>query len=163
VSRAVLSLGSNLGDPRAQLEQAVHRLGAAVRVVSPLFRSPPWGPVPQDDFLNLVLVAEDEHRDALGWLQACRDLEAAAGRTREVRWGPRTLDADVVAVQDGGRDVVLDTPELTVPHPRAAERAFVLLPWSRIDPFAVLPGAGAIAELLEGLDTDGIVEVGRVH
>ena len=80
-----------------------------------------------------------------------------------MRWGPRTLDADVITVDVHGRPVLSDDPELTLPHPRAAERAFVLLPWAEIDPTAELPGAGPIADLLEALDVRGITRVGHVH
>ena len=82
---------------------------------------------------------------------------------RAVRWGPRTLDADVITVELHGRQVLSDDPELTLPHPRAAERAFVLVPWAEVDPTAELPGAGPIADLLEGLETNGITRVGHVH
>ncbi|MBM9466309.1 2-amino-4-hydroxy-6-hydroxymethyldihydropteridine diphosphokinase [Nakamurella leprariae] len=163
MSRAVLSMGSNQGDPRRLLSGAVHALGRQVRTVSSLYRTPPWGPVPQDDYLNVVVLVEDDHLDAHGWLRRAHELEQLAGRERAVRWGPRTLDVDVVAVQDHGHEVVLDDPELTLPHPRAAERAFVLVPWAEIDPTAELPGHGAIADLLDGLDTSAIDRVGHVH
>ena len=80
-----------------------------------------------------------------------------------MRWGPRTLDADVITVDVHGHPVISDDPKLILPHPRAAERAFVLLPWAEIDPTAELPGAGPIADLLDGLDTTGIPRVGHVH
>jgi 2-amino-4-hydroxy-6-hydroxymethyldihydropteridine diphosphokinase len=122
--------------------------------------------VPQDDFLNLVVIARDDDADATEWLRRCRQLERAAHRERPVRWGPRTLDVDVVAVTESrdGRPVpvISDDPELTLPHPRAAQRAFVLLPWAEIDPAAELPGHGPVAHLVSGLDTTGIERVGRV-
>ena len=90
-------------------------------------------------------------------------LEVAAGRERLVRWGPRTLDADVVTVDLRGHAVVSDDPELTLPHPRAAERAFVLVPWMEVDPTAELAGIGPIADLVEALDTSRISRVGHVH
>jgi 2-amino-4-hydroxy-6-hydroxymethyldihydropteridine diphosphokinase len=93
----------------------------------------------------------------------CQALELAADRKRTVRWGPRTLDADVIMVEVHGHPVVSADPELTLPHPRAAERAFVLVPWSEIDPTAELPGAGPIADLLDELDTSGITRVGHVR
>ena len=80
-----------------------------------------------------------------------------------MRWGPRTLDADVITVEVHGHPVVSDDPELTLPHPRAAERAFVLVPWAEIDPTAELPGAGPIADLIDALDTTGITRVGHVR
>ncbi len=163
MTRAVLSLGSNLGDRAAALRAAVDGLGAAVRAVSAVYRTPPWGGVPQDDFYNIVVLVEDENTDAAGWWARCQALEAAAGRERLVRWGPRTLDVDVIAVDDGaGRAVRSDDPQLTLPHPRAAERAFVLVPWAEVDPAATLPGAGPISELLSGLDSTGIARLGSV-
>jgi 2-amino-4-hydroxy-6-hydroxymethyldihydropteridine diphosphokinase len=167
----VLSLGSNLGDPWARLTAAVHGLAPHLRAVSSVYRTRPWGPVPQDDFLNLIAIVADPHAGPRDWLLRCRHLEREANRVRDVRWGPRTLDVDVVAVTmlpDGGDPdgdgppVLSDDPELTLPHPRAAERAFVLLPWSEVEPGAVLPGHGPIADLLAGLDTGEIRRVGRV-
>lgn len=166
MTTAVLSLGSNMGDSRALLADAVRGLGPAVRAVSSVYRTPPWGPVPQDDFLNLVVIASDDTADAMAWWRRCQRLERDARRERLVRWGPRTLDVDVVAVteQRGGREtpVLCDHPELTLPHPRAAQRAFVLVPWAEIDPAAELPGHGPVAELIAGLDTTGIQRIGRV-
>ncbi len=160
MTRAVLSLGSNLGDRRARLSDAVATLGTQVDVlaVSSIYRTPPWGPVAQDDYYNLALIAEAGELDAYGWLALCLDLEQAAGRIRDIRWGPRTLDVDVVTV-DGVESV---DPDLTLPHPRAFERAFVLLPWAEIEPAAVLPGHGPISELLAGLDVSDIVMVAHV-
>ena len=158
MTRAVLSLGSNLGDRRRHLSDAVRALGAQVQAVSAVYRTPPWGPVAQDDYYNLVLIASSPELDAYGWLGRCHDLERAAGRVRDIRWGPRTLDADVVVV-DGVESV---DPDLVLPHPRAHERAFVLLPWAELEPDAVLPGHGPIADLLDGLDVTDIVIVGHV-
>ncbi|WP_111766657.1 2-amino-4-hydroxy-6-hydroxymethyldihydropteridine diphosphokinase [Nakamurella deserti] len=159
MTRAVLSLGSNLGDPAAQLAEAVHALGAVVVAASAVWSTPPWGPVAQDDFLNRTVVVDDPDRDARGWLDVCRRLETAAARERPVRWGPRTLDVDVIAVWADGVPVTSDDPELVLPHPRAAERAFVLLPWLEIEPDAVLPGHGAVAGLVAALDTGGLRKV----
>ena len=158
MSRAVLSLGSNLGDRLGHLSNAVAALGSSVSAVSSVYRTPPWGPVAQDDYYNLTLIAQAVDVDAYGWLDRCRALEEAAGRVRDIRWGPRTLDADVIAVDD----VVSDDPDLLLPHPRAHERAFVLLPWLEIEQAAVLRGFGAIAGLLDELDTTGIELVGHV-
>ena len=164
MSRAVLSLGSNLGDRTAHLQTAVAALGRTVRAVSSIYRTPPWGGVEQDDFYNIVVLAEDgQVDDAHWWWDRCQQLEQAAGRERVVRWGPRTLDADVITVEVHGRQIRSDDAALTLPHPRAAERAFVLMPWAEVDPPAELPGAGPIAELLDGLDTGGITRVGHVH
>ena len=132
---AVLSLGSNLGDRLAHL-----RLGLAVLepyAVSRVYETAPWGGVEQDDFLNVVALCSYDAAEA--WRRAV-EAETAAGREREVRWGPRTLDVDVVWAD--GTD-----PDLELPHPRAHERAFVLVPWLDVDPEAVLPGHGPVAAL----------------
>jgi 2-amino-4-hydroxy-6-hydroxymethyldihydropteridine diphosphokinase len=152
VTRAVLSVGSNLGDRLGHLRTAVAALGPALLAASPVYETAPWGGVEQDDYLNAVLVVDDADTDARGWLDRARALEAAAGRAREVRWGPRTLDVDVVLV-DGVRS---DDAELTLPHPRAHERAFVLVPWADVDPDAVLPGYGRVADLAARLDRSGV-------
>jgi 2-amino-4-hydroxy-6-hydroxymethyldihydropteridine diphosphokinase len=142
MSRAVLSIGSNLGDRLAHLRSVVTALRPVA--VSPVYETAPWGGVDQDDYLNAIVVVEDDGTDAYGWLAKARELERAAGRTREIRWGPRTLDVDVIDV-DGGTSA---DPELTLPHPRAHERAFVLVPWADVEPDAVLTGHGRIAGLL---------------
>jgi 2-amino-4-hydroxy-6-hydroxymethyldihydropteridine diphosphokinase len=163
VSRAVLSLGGNLGDPRAQLAAAVRTLAPVLTAVSSVYRTPPWGPVAQDDFLNLVAIVSDPGAGALDWWHRAQQLERAAHRERPVRWGPRTLDVDVVSVlDDDGRPVRSDDPALTLPHPRAAERGFVLLPWAEIEPDAELPGHGPIADLLAEVDLSGIERVGSI-
>ena len=158
MSRAVLSLGSNLGDRLLHLTDAVATLGESVCAVSSVYRTPPWGPVAQDDYYNLALIAQAVGVDAYGWLDRCRALEQAAGRVRDIRWGPRTLDADVIVVDD----VVSADPDLVLPHPRAHERAFVLLPWAEIEPDAELAGFGPIADLLAGLDSSEITEISVV-
>jgi 2-amino-4-hydroxy-6-hydroxymethyldihydropteridine diphosphokinase len=162
VSRAVLSLGSNLGDRAATLRAAVVALkddGLVAR--STLYETPPWGPVEQPPYLNAVVVVSAP-RDAAGWLARAHELEQAAGRTREVRWGPRTLDVDVITVtDDDGTPVRSDDPALTLPHPRAHERAFVLVPWATLDPTAELPGHGQVADLLAALPPDEVAAVRR--
>lgn len=147
MTRAVLSLGSNLGDRARALRGALVALkehGLVARSV--LYETPPWGPVEQPPYLNAVAVVRGD-RDAAGWLALAAELEQAAGRTREVRFGPRTLDVDVVTV-DG---VTSADPELLLPHPGTPERATVLRPWLDVDPAAVLPGHGPVAELLAAL------------
>jgi 2-amino-4-hydroxy-6-hydroxymethyldihydropteridine diphosphokinase len=151
VTKAVLSLGSNLGDRFAHLRAAVAGFGDAVRAVSPVYETAPWGGVEQDDFLNAVLVVEDAGTDAWGWLRRGQDLERAAQRVREVHWGPRTLDVDVVTVEGPDGPVLSDHPELLLPHPGTPERATVLRPWLDVDPHAVLPGLGPVAALLAAL------------
>jgi len=147
MTTAVLSIGSNLGDRLATLQGAVAHFAEWARAVSRVYETPPWGPVPQDDYLNAVLVVTDPDAGPHDWLERAHDAERAAGRTRDVRWGPRTLDVDVVAV-DG---VTSDDPELTLPHPRAAERAFVLVPWADADPQARL-GGQRVVDLVDALD-----------
>ena len=139
----MLSIGSNLGDRLAHLRSVVAALGPVA--VSPVYETAPWGGVEQDDYLNAIVVVDDPGTDAYGWLARARELERAADRIREVRWGPRTLDVDVIDV-DGGSNA---DPELTLPHPRAHERAFVLVPWADVDPDAVLPGHGRVADLVD--------------
>ena len=139
----MLSIGSNLGDRLAHLRSVVAALGPVA--VSPVYETAPWGGVEQDDYLNAIVVVDDPGTDAYGWLARARELERAADRIRKVRWGPRTLDVDVIDV-DGGSNA---DPELTLPHPRAHERAFVLVPWADVDPDAVLPGHGRVADLVD--------------
>ena len=147
MTRVVLSIGSNVGDRLANLQSVLDGLGPAVLAVSPVYATAPWGGVEQAEFRNAVVLARDPARDARAWLAAGQDLERAADRRREVRWGPRTLDVDVVDC-DGSHD---DDPELTLPHPRAHERAFVLVPWLAVDPAAVLVGHGRVVDLVARL------------
>jgi len=162
MTRIVLSIGSNLGDRLARLQSVVDGLEGAVRAVSPVYETPPWGGVEQGPFLNAVLIADDPAMDAHGWLRRAQELEAAADRVREQRWGPRTLDVDLVTCHDGEREVTSRDAELTLPHPLAYLRAFVLIPWLAIDPDAVLTVAGQprrVGNLLSELDAadrDGV-------
>jgi 2-amino-4-hydroxy-6-hydroxymethyldihydropteridine diphosphokinase len=149
----VLSLGSNLGDRLAYLRLAVTGLADAVVAVSPVYETAPWGGVPQPDFLNAVVIVSADDVDAWGWLARAQSLETAADRVRTVHWGPRTLDVDVVTV-DG---VTSDHPDLLLPHPGTPTRATVLAPWLDIEPDAVLPGHGRVADLLATLDMTGVV------
>jgi 2-amino-4-hydroxy-6-hydroxymethyldihydropteridine diphosphokinase len=162
VSRAVLSLGANLGDRAAALRAALTALKDAGLVArSTLYETPPWGPVEQPPYLNAVAIVRGP-RDGAGWLALAHELEQAAGRTREVRFGPRTLDVDVVTVtEDDGTPVVSDDPLLTLPHPRAHQRAFVLVPWLSLEPGAVLPGHGRVSDLLAALPPDDVAAVVR--
>ncbi|MGI8667856.1 MAG: 2-amino-4-hydroxy-6-hydroxymethyldihydropteridine diphosphokinase [Jatrophihabitans sp.] len=147
MSRAVLSIGSNIGDRLANLQLAVTGLAGSLSAVSPVFQTPPWGPVEQEPFLNAVLIVEDPQAGPEQWLARAQACEQAAGRTRELRWGPRTLDVDVITVDE----VISADPVLTLPHPRAAERAFVLVPWWAADPEAWLPGRGSVLGLIQQL------------
>jgi 2-amino-4-hydroxy-6-hydroxymethyldihydropteridine diphosphokinase len=147
MTRAVLSLGSNLGDRFGHLQAAVDGFAAVLVAASPVYETAPWGGVTQPDFLNAVLVVDEAGTDAWGWLRRGQALEDAAGRVREVRWGARTLDVDVVTVDA----VTSDHPDLLLPHPGTAERATVLRPWLDVEPDAVLPGRGPVAALLAAL------------
>jgi 2-amino-4-hydroxy-6-hydroxymethyldihydropteridine diphosphokinase len=161
MTRAVLSIGSNLGDRAANLDIARRSLRPWLRAESPVYETPPWGPVEQDDYLNAVLVVADPDATPRDWLDRAHQAEQAAGRVRDIRWGPRTLDVDVVSVTDGDREVTSADPELTLPHPRAHERAFVLVPWLAIDARARLSGR-PVADWLGQLPDDDIALVRRV-
>ena len=147
MTRAVLSLGSNLGDRFGHLVSAVRGFADVLVAASPVYETAPWGGVEQPDFLNAVLIVADPDTDEWGWLRRGQRLEQAAGRIREMRWGPRTLDVDVVTV-DGVRS---GHPDLLLPHPGTADRATVLRPWLDVEPDAQLPGRGPVAALLAAL------------
>ena len=138
LTRAYVALGSNLGDRLATLDAALRAMDAlpGVRVVasSSIYETEPWGGVEQPRYANAV-VALDVEGDAPSLLRSCKSIERALGRRPGVRFGPRTLDLDVLLF--GGE--VLDTPELTVPHPRMLEREFVVTPLLEIAPGATLP------------------------
>ena len=145
----MLSLGSNLGDRLANLQLGLDVLatgGLGLRATSGVYETDPVGGVDQADFLNVVVLACSSRppRDVLA---LCAAAEAAADRVRTQRWGPRTLDVDIVVYGS----VISADPALTLPHPRAHERAFVLVPWLELDSRAVLPGCGPVAGLLNTL------------
>ncbi|MQA62722.1 MAG: 2-amino-4-hydroxy-6-hydroxymethyldihydropteridine diphosphokinase [Actinophytocola sp.] len=150
MTRAVLSLGSNLGDRLAYLQLALDGLrgpSVVLVAVSRVYETEPWGVTEQPRFLNAICVVDDVTASHWDWLWAAQALEEAAGRTREQRWGPRTLDVDIVTV-DG---VTSDAPDLLLPHPGTPQRASVLIPWLEIDAEAVVPGHGRVADLLAAL------------
>jgi 2-amino-4-hydroxy-6-hydroxymethyldihydropteridine diphosphokinase len=151
----VLALGSNLGDRRDILQgcvEAIARISEVqVMAVSPVYETVPVGGPPQPDYLNAVTLARTTLASR-ALLDRLHEVEAAFDRVRQVRWGPRTLDIDVIAYGDQASD----DPVLTLPHPRAHERAFVLAPWHDADPGAELPGHGRVASLLAGLARDGV-------
>jgi 2-amino-4-hydroxy-6-hydroxymethyldihydropteridine diphosphokinase len=155
MTAVVLALGSNLGDRQDILQGAVDAIaglpGTRVTAVSPVYETVPVGGPAQPDYLNAVVLA-DAARPAREPLDRLHEIEAAFDRVRLVRWGPRTLDIDII-VFDSERS---DDPELTLPHPRAHERAFVLAPWHDVDPDAALPGHGPVAELLAKADHSGL-------
>ncbi|ARH92518.1 MULTISPECIES: 2-amino-4-hydroxy-6-hydroxymethyldihydropteridine diphosphokinase [Streptomyces] len=156
--RAVISLGSNLGNRLETLQGAVDALedtpGLRVKAVSPVYETEPWGvdAASQPAYFNaVVLIKTTLPPESL--LERGHAIEEAFERVRDERWGPRTIDVDIVAYQD----VLSDDPLLTLPHPRAHERAFVLVPWLDIDPEAEVPGRGAVAELLSAVGRAGVV------
>ncbi|MEO4040964.1 2-amino-4-hydroxy-6-hydroxymethyldihydropteridine diphosphokinase [Hoeflea sp. CAU 1731] len=130
-SRATLGLGGNVGDPRRSMAEALKTLDAdpsiEVEAVSRLYRTPPWGPVAQDWFLNSCAVVRTTI-EPLQLLEKCKDIEQALKRQRIVRWGPRTIDIDILTFDD----LSLENERLTIPHPRMQDRGFVLLPLSEI-------------------------------
>lgn len=147
MSGAVLSIGSNIGDRIAHLQSVLDGLAGAVTACSAVFCTAPWGGVDQQDFFNAVVLVDAPGTDCWGWLRRGQELEKQAHRTRARRWGPRSLDVDVIDC--GGLRSA--HPDLLLPHPRAHERAFVLAPWLDVDPAAQLTGHGAVAELLAAL------------
>jgi 2-amino-4-hydroxy-6-hydroxymethyldihydropteridine diphosphokinase len=152
MTRAVLSLGSNLGDRYGYLRDAVAGLGDAAVVVSGVYETPPWPPGEEaPPYLNAAVLVADAGADPYHWLALAHDLERAAGRARAAghRYAARTLDIDVImAWDDADQPVIRDDPELILPHPRAHLRAFVLRPWVDIQPYAELPGHGRLTDLL---------------
>ena len=154
----VLSLGGNQGNVGAALARAVALVGALPQVrltaVSDVYRTPAWGRTDQPDFLNMVALGETT-LSPHALLARTQAIEHDLGRVRGERWGPRVIDIDLVVVGDES----CDDPTLTLPHPRAHERGFVLVPWLNADPTASLPGHGPVRDLVANLDTASIVRV----
>jgi 2-amino-4-hydroxy-6-hydroxymethyldihydropteridine diphosphokinase len=154
---AVIALGSNLGNRLETMQSAVDALadtpGLKVKAVSPVYETEPWGvdPASQPSYFNAVVRVRTTLPPG-SLLERAHAVEEALERVRDERWGPRTIDVDIVSYQD----VVSDDPELTLPHPRVHERAFVLVPWHDIDPAAEVPGRGPVADLLEQLGREGV-------
>lgn len=145
-TRAFLGLGSNLGDRRAILRRAVAAIPDLV-AVSPVYETEPVGGPEQGPFYNIVVELRTR-RSPRQLLELCRELEGAAQRVRRVRWGPRTLDVDVLLVGDR----VVDEEDLTVPHPRMTERNFVMVPLLAVAPDLEIPGydpAAAVGEVVD--------------
>ncbi|QGU01258.1 2-amino-4-hydroxy-6-hydroxymethyldihydropteridine pyrophosphokinase [Corynebacterium kalinowskii] len=155
--RAVLSIGSNMDDRDALLRSAYDYFAPELVAASSIYSTPPWGPVSQNDFLNAILII-DTDRTPMQLLAAAQEVENAADRRREVRWGPRTLDIDIVQCLIDDVEVISADPVLTLPHPWAQERAFVLAPWLEADPEAELRGE-PVRALLEGMDTSEVRKV----
>lgn len=157
IRRAVLSIGSNLGDRRLNLQGAVDSLVDTPEVwvtgVSPVYETEPIDSREDaKDYLNAVVLL-DTTLSARTLLDRAQAIESAYGRERDGSHNaPRTLDVDLIVVGDRRSD----KDELRLPHPRAGERAFVLVPWSDLEPDAEIPGVGAIAELIDKVGTDGV-------
>jgi 2-amino-4-hydroxy-6-hydroxymethyldihydropteridine diphosphokinase len=153
--RVVIALGSNLGDRLDNLQSGLDALfdapGLTLLAVSPVFETRAVGGPQQADYLNAVLIAETS-LPARTVLERCHAVEASFGRVRTQRWAPRTLDLDLIVYGD----VVSDDPELTLPHPRAHERAFVLAPWWEADPDGRIPGRGRVPDLLGQVSLTGV-------
>lgn len=155
--RAVLSIGSNLGDSAALLHTVAEHFGDELVAASHLYSTPPWGVEDQPDFLNAVLVVDVEDTpEAL--LERCQSLEQQAQRVRDRRWGPRTLDVDIVQIMIDGEELRSQDSLLTLPHPRAHLRAFVLQPWLEVEPEAMLHGK-PLEAWLASVDTADIRKV----
>lgn len=161
----VIALGANLGDAEATLLRAVDLLAGEVTptALAPLVRSEPVGGPDQPPYVNSVLLGTTRLGPA-ALLAALHRVEARLGRVREVRWGPRTIDLDLVQHGDpaAGTDTRSEDPGLLLPHPRAHERAFVLVPWARVDPAARLRVGDevvAVADLLERVDRSGVTDL----
>lgn len=149
-----LALGTNLGDRFANLQAAIAALPPAVRVLaqSPVYETPPWGLTGQPAFLNMVLKGETALAP-VELLKRLKLLETGLGRLPAVRWGPRRIDMDILFYDK----LILDTPELTIPHPHLHERAFVLVPLADLAPDLVHPLLSAtIKQLRSAVDTTGV-------
>jgi 2-amino-4-hydroxy-6-hydroxymethyldihydropteridine diphosphokinase len=151
----VFSVGSNMGDRLANLQAGVEGLrrtpGVDVVAVSSVYETDPVGGPEQPAFLNAVVVVDTELTpEAL--LASVQDIEDTAGRVREERWGPRTLDVDLLVVGAQTRN----DENLQLPHPRVAERAFVLVPWAEVDPDFEVVDVGRVCELAAAVGTDGV-------
>ena len=153
-----LALGSNLGNRENNLKAAIDALTPEVTVLakSPVYETLPWGVIDQSLFLNMVLKGET-HLAPLALLIHLKDLETKLGRLPSIRYGPRLIDMDILFYDD----LVLDTSELTIPHPRLHERAFVLVPLADLAPDLVHPVIGKpVGELLTAVDTIGVKRYG---
>ncbi len=157
--RAFVGLGGNLGDPVAQIEAALAALDCApkTRMIrhSGFYRTPPWGLAEQADFVNAVAEIETE-LSPRRLLQELLRIEVEAGRVRsEERWGPRLIDLDLLLYGTAK----IDEENLRIPHPRMAERAFVMVPLAELEPSLNLPDHGAVSVILDALDTSACIRL----
>ena len=149
-----IALGSNLGDRSENLTHALELLAVQVRIVksSSIYETEPWGVTEQPLFLNQVIEGETEV-NALELLRFLKQIEQEMGRTETIRFGPRVIDLDVLLYED----LQMDTPELTIPHPRMTQRAFVLVPLAEIAPLVMIPGTGmTVKEALAGMELTSV-------
>lgn len=153
---AWVGLGSNLGDPARQVRDALKELETLPRCRmlrrSRLYHTPPWGPQDQSAYANAVAELET-HLEPHALLERLQALEIVHGRIRRGRWGPRTLDLDLL-LYDGH---MMRSDNLVIPHPRLHQRAFVLVPLAELEPALEVPGRGRVCDLLAGVDTTGVV------
>ena len=153
--RAVISLGSNIGDKFSYLQSAVNEINSLgdseILICSSVYKTKPVGFEDQEDFLNAALILETD-LSAEELLQKLLLIELNLGRERTIKWGPRTIDLDLIDYEK----IVMNTESLTLPHPRAFERCFVLKPWNEIDDNAEIIGQGNVKQILQNLDCQGI-------
>ena len=154
MTRAYLALGGNLGDVAGEFAHVLQALassdGVTIVAMSRVYRTPPWGVTDQPDFLNMAAAIETS-LSARTLLELCLSIEASSGRVRNERWGPRNIDIDVIAYGDE----IIDEPDLTIPHPRAHERAFVLAPLAEIAGDLTLAGR-SVRAWLATVDASGV-------
>ena len=172
--QAVLGLGANLGQPLEALRATVTALAThpdiSVEACSTAFATKPVGGIDQPDFTNAVAIVTTE-LSPLQLLGVCQGIELAHGRTREIRWGPRTLDIDLIrctrtgSLDDAAAEITCETGQLVLPHPRAAERAFVLAPWAQLRPTATVTTVSGTAPITTALtradDGGGLCDTGE--
>jgi dihydroneopterin aldolase/2-amino-4-hydroxy-6-hydroxymethyldihydropteridine diphosphokinase len=157
MTTVALSIGANLGDRLAALQYAVDTLAeiGEITAVSEVYETDPVGGPEQPDYYNAVVILQTD-AEPMEVLAAAHRAEQGKGRTREVRWGARTLDVDVLA---HGQHVS-DDPVLTLPHPRAVDRSFVMVPWAQVDPGFLLPDGRRVADVASALSAEGVRRVG---
>jgi 2-amino-4-hydroxy-6-hydroxymethyldihydropteridine diphosphokinase len=147
--KIVFALGSNLGDREENIENAIAELNELVEIthLSTFLETDPVGGPAQPRYLNAVAIAEGEI-DPANLMDSVLAIEKKLGRVRDIKWGPRTIDIDIITIDQ----LTINSPHLTVPHPLAHTRSFVLTPWLEIDPQAVIPGKGSVGDLLASLE-----------
>jgi len=147
--KATIALGSNLDDPRKKITSAINEINnhpsITVLKTSSLYKTKPFGPIKQDDFINAVIQVETT-LEPIELLHTLQEIENDHKRVRDERWGPRTLDLDILLYEN----LTIETPELTIPHPGLEERDFVIYPLAEIIPELVLPNGKAIQSLMCG-------------